>query len=151
MEESRAARAWAQGEEHEIARAVAYCGLICALCQPEAACSCKGGNHCGKRLSPEGCYQYRCCREKGYAGCWECPDAPCGRDMLAPGHVKTRAFVAYIQRHGLAAFAQALARGTEEGLVYHREGIHGDWDLPSEPDVLGLLEGGEEEPDGGIK
>lgn len=33
---------------NQIADSVAYCGLICALCQPEAVCSCKGNNHCGK-------------------------------------------------------------------------------------------------------
>lgn len=64
---------------------VAYCGLLCGLCQPGNACGCRANNHCGKRRSPNGCYQYDCCTSKGINGCWECADAPCGKDMLSAG------------------------------------------------------------------
>lgn len=39
--------------------AIAYCGLVCDFCYPNGGCSCKADNHCGKRLSEDGCYQYR--------------------------------------------------------------------------------------------
>ena len=69
-----------------VMKSVAYCGLICGLYQPESVCSCRSNNHYGKRLPPEGCYQYTCCREKG--------------------------------------------------VVYHRNGIWGDYDLVTEDAVL---------------
>lgn len=124
---------------NQIANSVAYCGLICALCQPETVCSCKGNNHCGKRLSPQGCYQYNCCRAKGLSGCWECEDAPCGKDMLAPEKIKLRAFVQCIKEDGLEQFSQYIAANQEKGLVYHRTGIMGDYDLETEDAVLALL------------
>lgn len=121
---------------------VAYCGLICGLCSQDGSCDCRGNNHCGKRLSPEGCYQYNCCREKGYAGCWDCPKAPCGMDMLAPSKVKMRAFVRAIHEDGMEAFAGYIQRNAESGLVYHRSGILGDYDLDDEEQVLTLLRTG---------
>ena len=124
---------------NQIADSVAYCGLICALCQPEAVCSCKGNNHCGKRLSPQGCYQYDCCRANGLNGCWECEDAPCGKDMLSLEKIKLRAFVQCIKEDGLEQFSQYIVDNQEKGLVYHRTGIMGDYDLKTEDAVLVLL------------
>lgn len=128
--------------QRQIAESVAYCGLICGLCQPSDRCSCRVGNHCGKRLAPGGCYQYDCCRAKGLNGCWECPDAPCGRDMHAAGKIKIRAFITCIREDGLDRFADYVVRNAENGIVYHRSGITGDYDLKTEADVLKLLRTG---------
>lgn len=125
----------------QIADSIAYCGLICGLCQPEQTCSCKGKNHCGKRLSPKGCYQYDCCRGKGLDGCWECEQAPCGKDMLAPEKVKLRAFVQCIKEDGIERFSKYITANIERGIVYHRAGIMGDYDLKTEKEVLELLRG----------
>jgi len=129
-------------DKKQIADSVAYCGLLCLLCQPNEVCSCKTGNHCGKRLSPNGCYQYNCCRSKGLNGCWECADAPCGKDMLAKDKVKIRAFVTCIREEGMDRFAEYIIRNAENGIVYHRKGIFGDYDLVSEDKVLKLLRTG---------
>ena len=129
-------------EKKLIMDSVAYCGLICGMCQPEAVCSCRSNNHCGKRLSPEGCLQYTCCREKGIEGCWECEDSPCDRDMLAPDKVKIRAFVRCIREDGLESFAEDIVRKEAKGIVYHRSGIYGDYDLATEAEVLELLREG---------
>lgn len=126
----------------DIAKSTAYCGLICALCQPSELCSCRSNNHCGKRLSPNGCYQYDCCTAKGLNGCWECPDAPCGRDMHAEGKAKIRAFVSCIREDGLDRFAEYIRRNAQRGIVYHCAGITGDYDLETESDVLRLLRTG---------
>lgn len=125
-----------------VADSVAYCGLICFLCQPSDICRCRHSNHCGKRLSPAGCHQYNCCTSKELNGCWECPDAPCGKDMLAEGRVKTRAFITCIKEDGMERFSEYIARNAENGIVYHREGIRGDYDLDSEASVLKLLRTG---------
>ena len=124
--------------------AIAYCGLLCGLCRPDGGCSCKSGQ-CGKMLSPNGCYQYTCCKEKGLKGCWECDEAPCGRDMLTPDHVKIRAFLRYIQEVGVQKFLQAVEYNEKKGAVYHRNGILGDFDLPTEQDVLELLRSAEKD------
>lgn len=126
----------------QIAKTVAYCGLICYLCRPSGKCGCHSNNHCGKRLAPEGCYQYNCCSSKGLGGCWECPDAPCGKDMLADGKVKMRAFITCIKEDGIERFSEYIARNAENGIVYHRDGIWGDYDLDSEDAVLKLLRTG---------
>lgn len=123
---------------------VAYCGLLCGYCHPEG--SCRAANSCGKRLSPDGCFQYACCTSKGIGGCWECPDAPCGRDMLAPGKIKMRAFVRCIKEDGIEKFLGYLNRNEKNGVVYHRTGITGDYDLPIEDEVLNLLRHAKEPP-----
>lgn len=122
-------------------KSIAYCGLICDLCYPDGGCSCKSNNHCGKRLSSEGCFQYSCCTEKGIDGCWECPNSPCGKDMLAADKVKMRAFVRCIKEDGVEAFIGYLQRNKEAGIVYHRTGVFGDYDLSNETGVLQLLRG----------
>lgn len=124
-------------------QSIAYCGLICDFCYPNGGCSCKSDNHCGKRLSPEGCYQYNCCTDRGLNGCWECNDAPCGIDMLAKDKIKIRAFVRCIKEDGIDEFIKYLNRNKENGVVYHRSGIWGDYDLPTEEEVLQLLRKGE--------
>lgn len=129
-------------DQQQIASSVSCCGLICGLCQPPAVCDCRANNHCGKRLAPSGCYQYDCCTARGLRGCWECPDAPCGRDMHAADKVKIRAFIACIREDGLDRFAEYIVRNVENGIVYHREGIFGDYDLATESAVLRLLRTG---------
>jgi hypothetical protein len=128
--------------KQDLIESIACCGLICGLCQPADVCSCHANNHCGKRLAPESCYQHKCCTEKGLNGCWECPDAPCGKDMHAAGKVKIRAFITCIREDGLDRFADYILRNAASGIVYHRSGITGDYDLETEADVLRLLRTG---------
>lgn len=118
---------------------VAYCGLICSFCCTDGSCNCKSDNNCGKRLSPEGCYQYNCCTSKGINGCWECDDSPCGKDMLAVDKIKMRAFVRCIKEEGIQKFFEYLEQNEKDGIVYHRTGVIGDYDLSSENEVLNLL------------
>lgn len=123
----------------QIKNSIAYCGLICGLCRPDGSCGCKGDNHCGKRLSPQGCYQYNCCTSKEINGCWECSKVPCDVNMLAPEKIKLRAFVRCIKEDGIDQFAEYIAANDAQGIVYHRCGIIGDYDLNTEEAVLALL------------
>jgi hypothetical protein len=82
-------------------------------------------------------------------GCWECPDAPCDKDMLAPiepdhksSRRKLRAFIACIKEDGLDQFSRYIANNTENGIVYHRDGVYGDYDLATEEEILRLLRTG---------
>ena len=120
-------------------KSIAYCGLICDLCTSNGTCNCKSENNCGKRLSPQGCYQYTCCTEKGINGCWECKESPCGVDMLAPNMIKIRAFVKCIKEDGIDKFISYIQENKKRGIVYHRTGVIGDYDLATEDAVLLLL------------
>ena len=133
----------------KIKTSIAYCGLICLLCSPDGNCDCRIKNRCSKKNSQEGCFQYECCNKHGYSGCWQCPDAPCDKDMFTPAKPgqtssrrKLRAFITCIKEDGLDAFAQYIMKNTENGIVYHRNGVYGDYDLETEEDILHLLRTG---------
>ncbi len=121
---------------------IAYCGLVCAYCSSDGSCNCKSDNNCGKRLSAEGCYQYNCCTTKNINGCWECSESPCGIDMLAKDKIKMRAFVKCIKEDGVENFITYLNRNKKTGIVYHKLGVMGDYDLETEDQVLKLLRQG---------
>lgn len=134
----------------QIANSVAYCGLICSLCRDDVECNCKTDNHCGKRLSKEGCFQFDCCVRKGINGCWECSEAPCDKDMFSPNkterissRTKLRAFITCIKEDGIDNFAKYISNNAKNGIIYHRNGIYGDYDLKTEEDILQLLRTGE--------
>ena len=133
----------------QIKNSISYCGLICLLCRDDIECSCRRDNHCGKRLSLEGCFQYTCCVSKNLNGCWECPEAPCDKDMFSPidknrisARRKLRAFITCIKEDGIEKFSQYIINNIEKGIVYHRNGIYGDYDLENEEDILKLLRTG---------
>ncbi len=118
---------------------ISYCGLICCLCSTDGSCSCKSNNHCGKKSSPEGCYQYTCCTEKGLNGCWECEDFSCDKDMFNEEHLRLITFVKCIKEDGIQKFAEYILRNYENGVAYHKNGHTGDYDLDSEEQILQLL------------
>lgn len=121
---------------------IGYCGLLCGLCCDDGKCSCKSENHCGKRLAPGGCYQYNCCSAKGLNGCWECDEFPCGIDMLEESHVKIRAFDKCMKEDGVDKFLSYIEKNKANGVVYHVNGVLGDYDLATEDEVLELLRKG---------
>ncbi|MCI8921504.1 MAG: GNAT family N-acetyltransferase [Acutalibacter sp.] len=126
---------------------IAYCGLACCLCSENASCPGCREEGCENRGT---CQNYQCCREKGFSGCWQCPEFPCGAPMLEKARV--RAFARFAWEHGEEALLDCLENGERAGLVYHREGLTGDYDLGTEEEVLGLLSGllekGKESPAG---
>lgn len=116
---------------------IAYCGLACCLCSENARCPGCRADGCPGHGD---CQNYACCREKGLTGCWECPEFPCGAPMLQK--VKPRAFARFAKENGVEALLDSLDRNRWAGVVYHRQGIDGDYDLPTEREVLELLEKG---------
>ncbi len=109
---------------------IARCGLACCLCSENAQCKgcrrdgfmelswCKDANWCKVR---------KCVMEKGIAGCYECPERDCRRGLFA-GKIKPRGFNEYVRRYGLEALLDRLETNEKAGVVYHREGIIGDYD-----------------------
>lgn len=124
----------------ELIDSIAYCGLVCGMCHLRGECDgCRDTANLCQRSAV--CFQRRCCLEKGLAGCWECADFPCGRDMHGPGHdLRIRAFVRFVREEGPEALIECLLRNEENGIFYG----HGrDYDgLADEDEVIRLLRNG---------
>lgn len=104
-------------------RGVAYCGLVCAYCSERTHCmGCKNAS-CPNHGN---CKPYRCCTEKGYVTCGDCPDFPCDAPILRSLRIRT--FAAYTHHHGQEALLTHLARKAAQGVQYHREQLTGDYD-----------------------
>jgi len=61
--------------------------------------------------------------------------------MLAEDKIKMRAFVRCIKEDGIHNFVSYIKKNHERGVVYHRKGVFGDYDLATEAEVLQLLRG----------
>jgi hypothetical protein len=127
----------------EVKDSIAYCGLVCKFCHVADRCSgCRSENNCcGKRLSESGCYQYTCCQERKFYGCWECLDFPCEQDMFSDTHdIRLRAFVRCAKEEGFSQLAIYVIKNQQNGIIY---GHNRDYDhLGSEEAVLKLLRNG---------
>jgi hypothetical protein len=127
----------------EVKESIAYCGLVCMFCHLAGSCGgCKSkDNCCGRHLSSEGCYQYKCCVERGIAGCWECEDFSCGMDMFSEAHdIRLKAFVRCAKEDGVGKLAEYVLRNQQNGIMYgHKKDYDG---LESEDAVLRLLRAG---------
>ncbi|MDD3335095.1 MAG: DUF3795 domain-containing protein [Eubacteriales bacterium] len=131
---------WKSLTPKEVAQRIGYCGLICSLCHGADQCGgCKSEhNCCGRHTSEGGCYQYQCCVTKGIAGCWECEEGPCDRDMFSDEHdLRNRVFVKVAREEGVEKLAEYVLRNQLRGICY---GWNRDYDrLGSEEAVRELL------------
>ena len=101
---------------------IARCGLACCLCSENVKCS---GCNSGECPDKEWCVNRKCSVEKGIGHCYECGE-DCRKGLL--GKVKPYAFTLFIKRYGEEALLDCLERNESAGVVYHREGIVGDYD-----------------------
>ncbi|MCL1929142.1 MAG: DUF3795 domain-containing protein, partial [Treponema sp.] len=83
-----------------------------------------------------------CCIKNGFAGCWECPDFSCDKDMFNEEHLRLKTFVKCIKKDGIEKFSEYILRNIKNGIVYHRNGYKGDYDLDTEEAILNLLRNG---------
>ena len=109
---------------------IARCGLACCLCSENVQCKgchrdgfaelswCKDANWCENR---------KCGIAKGLAGCWECGETGCRKGLFAE-KIKPRGFNEYVRRYGLEALLDRLEANEKAGVVYHRQGVMGDYD-----------------------
>jgi hypothetical protein len=106
--------------KNDLAKSIAYCGLICGLCFQGGGCQgCKSTNsRCDVDLSDEGCYQKNCCLKKGFDGCWQCAElSACERGIYSLGNFsKIKAFAICIGEDGKDAFIANIARNEKRGL-----------------------------------
>ncbi len=109
---------------------LARCGLACCLCSENVTCKgCKADGF--KDLSwckdADFCENRKCCIAKDVAACWVCDDSSCRKGLFAE-KIKARGFTEYARRYGVEALLDRLEVNEKAGIVYHREGIMGDYD-----------------------
>ena len=109
---------------------IARCGLACCLCSENVLC--KGCRRDGfMELSwckdAQWCENRRCGMEKGLPGCYACPESGCMKGLFKE-KIKPRGFNEFIRRYGMEALLDRLEENERAGIVYHREGIMGDYD-----------------------
>ena len=82
----------------------ARCGLACCLCSENDHCH---GCDSGECPDASWCENRKCSLEKAVSHCHVCPEA---------------------RRYGVQALLDCLERNEQNGVVYHREGVVGDYD-----------------------
>ena len=71
--------------------------------------------------------------ERGLQACYLCGEN-CKKAML--GKIKPYGFTKFIQQYGVDLLLDCLERNEANGVVYHREGIYGDYDDFDDADAL---------------
>ncbi|MBO5144034.1 MAG: DUF3795 domain-containing protein [Lachnospiraceae bacterium] len=101
---------------------IARCGLACCLCSENDQCpgcdseGCPGYQDCENR---------KCSIEKGISSCWQCGE-DCQKEILCK--IKPYGFTAFAKRYGVETLLNCLEQNEKRGVIYHREGITGDYD-----------------------
>lgn len=101
---------------------IARCGLACCLCSENERCrGCNSGD-CPDRAW---CENRSCSIEKGVDACFACTDE-CRKGLLAK--IKPYGFTLFARRFGMETLLDCLEENEKNGVVYHRQGIVGDYD-----------------------
>lgn len=101
---------------------IARCGLACCLCSENVHC---GGCDSGDCPDKEGCENRRCSLEKGIDNCFLC-SSDCKKGLLSK--MKPYGFTEFAKRFGVEKLLDCLETNEKKGVVYHRDGILGDYD-----------------------
>ncbi len=112
---------------------IARCGLACCLCSENNKC-----NGCDSGGCPDNdwCENKKCSQEKKIYHCYECKE-DCRKGLLSK--IKPYAFNLFIKNYGIEELLNCLERNEQAGIVYHREGIIGDYDDFDDIDKLILF------------
>ena len=101
---------------------IARCGLACCLCSENVTCSgchsdgCSGSASCENRV---------CSAGRGLSHCYAC-ELDCRKGLL--GKIKPYGFTLFIKRYGIGRLLDCLEENERRGVIYHREGVIGDYD-----------------------
>ena len=101
---------------------IARCGLACCLCSENDHCSGCNFEDCPDK---KWCENRKCSIDKGFSNCFECGEE-CRKGLLAK--IKPYGFTLFIKRYGLNELLDCLERNEQNGVIYHRNGINGDYD-----------------------
>ncbi len=109
---------------------IARCGLACCLCSENAHCA---GCDSGQCPDINQCENRKCSLAKSLAHCYECGEL-CRKGILCK--IKPYAFTEFARRYGEEHLLDCLARNEQNGVVYHREGLNGDYDNFTDVETL---------------
>ncbi len=101
---------------------IARCGLACCLCSENSTC--KGCNS-GDCPDKNWCENRKCSLERKLGHCFDCEE-DCKKGMFEK--IKPYAFTLFAKRYGQETLLNCLERNEQQGIVYHRDGIVGDYD-----------------------
>ena len=101
---------------------IARCGLACCLCSENVKCN---GCNSGECPDNDWCENKKCSIDQGISHCYLC-EKDCKKGLLSK--IKPYAFNVFIKRYGMQHLLDCLQRNELNGVVYHREGINGDYD-----------------------
>lgn len=101
---------------------IARCGLACCLCSENVKCD---GCNSGECPDSDWCENRKCSIEKEISHCYLCTEN-CTKGLL--GKLKPLGFTLFIKRYGENELLDCLERNERNGVIYHREGINGDYD-----------------------
>ena len=101
---------------------IARCGLACCLCSENDRCHGCASDECPDK---DWCENRKCSMQKGIAHCYECTKL-CRNGLL--GKIKPYGFSLFVQRYGVEKLLDCLEENEKRGVVYHRDGINGDYD-----------------------
>lgn len=101
---------------------IARCGLACCLCSENTKC-----NGCNSADCPDNawCENKKCSITKGISYCYQC-DEDCRKGLL--NKIKPYGFTLFVKKYGEKQLLYCLERNERSGIVYHREGVDGDYD-----------------------
>ena len=109
---------------------IARCGLACCLCSENERC---GGCDSPDCPDTDRCENRKCSLGRGLSRCSACGE-DCRKGLLSK--IKPYGFTVFIKRYGEEKLLTCLERNEKAGIVYHREGIFGDYDGFEDPEAL---------------
>lgn len=109
---------------------IARCGLACCLCSENTHCT---GCNSEKCPDKQWCENRKCSMERGLDACYLCNE-DCRKGLLQK--IKPYGFTKFIQQYGVDMLLNCLERNEKNGVVYHRDGIMGDYDDFNDVDAL---------------
>ncbi len=101
---------------------IAKCGLACCLCSENVSCH---GCNSGECPGTDGCENRKCAAEKHCSHCYDCTE-DCRKGLLSK--IKPYGFTQFVKRYGEQMLLDCLERNEKNGIVYHRQGVIGDYD-----------------------
>lgn len=101
---------------------IARCGLACCLCSENQKCRGCRSDDCPDK---DWCENRKCSTKKGMSHCSACGE-DCRKGLL--NKIKPYGFTLFLKRYGEDELLDCLERNEKNGIVYHREGIVGDYD-----------------------
>lgn len=99
---------------------IAACGLACCLCTEK----CEGCNS-GDCPEKDYCENRKCTAERKLTHCYLCGEE-CKKGLLSK--IKPYGFTIFMKRYGEEKLLDCLEENKKRGIVYHREGLTGDYD-----------------------